>query len=211
MSPPLRTLDKTRILTRAEIATVIADLKRKRRSINTRQNLIVFRLSACCGLRVSEISGLRLCDVETGGPHPHVLIGESPAKRWRPRQVPLWWDPVTLADIDAWKHERIKAGAQPSDPLVCSQHRDTRGKRLSPRNLQHRWSVAIKVLGKDRAKRLSIQKGRHTFCLHALVSGRTIAEVRDAAGHANLATTAIYLRVVNSDEKVPGKLVDVER
>jgi len=59
----MRTLDRTRILTRCEIVRVIADLKRRRRSVNTRQNLIVFRLSACCGLRVSEISGLRLCDV----------------------------------------------------------------------------------------------------------------------------------------------------
>ena len=207
----LRSMDRTRILSRSEMAEVVAELKRKRRSVNTRQNLVVFRLSACCGLRVSEIAGLRLCDVQTVGPHPHILIPESPAKRWRPRRVPLWWDTETLVDIEAWKLERIESGAGSADPLVCSQHRDTRGKKLSPRNLQHRWSVAIKVLGKDRVKRLSIQKGRHTFCSHALVNGRTIAEVRDAAGHANLATTAIYLRAVNSDEKLPSQLVEVER
>ena len=96
--------------------------------MNTRQNLIVFRLSACCGLR--RLGDLRpaLCDVETVGPHPQILIPESPAKRWRPRTVPLWWDRDTLADIEAWKRERIEAGAQASDPLVCSQHKDTRGK-----------------------------------------------------------------------------------
>jgi integrase/recombinase XerD len=210
MKMSLRSMDRTRILSDIEMAKVVADLKRKRRSVNTRQNLIVFRLSACCGLRVSEIAGLRLCDVQTDGPHTHILIPESPAKRWRPRRVPLWWDLGTLADIEAWKLERVESGATPSDPLVCSQHRDTRGKRLSPRNLQHRWSVAIKVLGKDRVKRLSIQKGRHTFCSHALATGRTIAEVRDAAGHANLATTAAYLRIINDDDEVPAKFVDIE-
>jgi integrase len=203
MKISMRTLDKTRILTRCEIVRVIADLKRRRRSVNTRQNLIVFRLSACCGLRVSEISGLRLCDVETVGPHPQILVPESPAKRWRPRTVPLWWDRETLADIEAWKRERIGAGAQGSDPLVCSQHKDTRGKKLSERNLQHRWTVAIKVLGKERVKRLSIQKGRHSFCSHALAGGRTITEVRDAAGHAKLATTYMYVHAVHGDEDLP--------
>jgi integrase/recombinase XerD len=199
MNSQLRSIDRMRILSRSEIAEVIADLKRKRRSVNTRQNLVVFRLSACCGLRVSEISGLRVCDVQTGGPRPHILIPETAAKRWRPRTVPLWWDAGTLADIEAWKAERIEAGAKPTDPLVCSQHKDTRGKTLSARNLQHRWTVAIKVLGEDRVKRLSIHKGRHSFCSHALAGGRTIAEVRDAAGHANIATTTLYLHATQRE------------
>ncbi len=199
MSMPLSTMDKTRILTRTEIAQVIADLKRKRRSVNTRQNLIVFRLSACCGLRVSEIAGLRICDLQICGPHPHIFIPQATSKRWRPRRVPLWWDAETLADIQAWRLERITAGAQPADPLVCSLHKDTRGKLLSARNLQHRWGVAIKVLGSDRVKRLSIHKGRHSFCSHALAEGRTITEVREAAGHAKIATTYIYVHAVGRD------------
>jgi integrase len=138
-------MDRARILSRSEVASVIANLKGRRRSVNARQNLIVFRLSACCGLRVSEIATLRLCDVQTGGPHPHILIPETSAKRSRPRRVPLWWDRGTLADIEAWKVERFEAGAKPSDPLVCSQHKDAPGKQLSARNLQHRWMVAIKV------------------------------------------------------------------
>ncbi len=202
MNLPLSAMDQTRILTRPEITDVIADLKRKRRSVNTRQNLIVFRLSACCGLRVSEISGLRLGDVQTDSPCPHILISEAAAKetaakRWRPRTVPLWWDAGALADIAAWKRERAAAGAQPSDPFVCSQHKDTRGKQLSARNLQHRWTVAIKVLGKERVKRLSIHKGRHSLCSHQLAGGRTIAEVREAAGHAKIATTIVYLHAVH--------------
>jgi integrase len=203
MRTPLKALDKTRILSQAEVANVVADLKRRRRSLNTRQNLIVFRLSACCGLRVSEIAGLRLCDVDANTVHPRILIREASAKRWRPRIVPLWWDWETLADLDAWKQERIRSGAQLGDPLVCSQHKDTRGKTLSLRNLQHRWMVAIKVLGRDRVKRLSIHKGRHSFCFHALAAGRTITEVRDAAGHAKMTTTYVYLHSLNGDARQP--------
>ena len=59
-----RSADPTKILTRRELAAVLADLRRKApRSKNTRLNLAVFRLAACCGLRASEIAKLRLGDV----------------------------------------------------------------------------------------------------------------------------------------------------
>ena len=51
-------VDQTKILGRSEIAETLTDQRRKaKRSINTRQNLVVFRLSTCCGLRASEIVG----------------------------------------------------------------------------------------------------------------------------------------------------------
>ena len=57
-------LDPTRILSRRELATVLADVKRSApRSANARRNLIVVRVACCCGLRVSEIAGLQLDDV----------------------------------------------------------------------------------------------------------------------------------------------------
>ena len=71
--------------------------------------------------------------------------------------------------------------------------------------------MAIKVLGKDRVKRLSIQKGRHSFCSHALAAGRTITEVRDAAGHAKLATTYMYVHAVHGDADLPVRLFNVDR
>ena len=48
-----RTADPTKILTRRELAAVLADLVESPRSPNTRMNLVLFRLAACCGLRAS--------------------------------------------------------------------------------------------------------------------------------------------------------------
>ena len=39
-------------------------------------------------------------------------------------------------------------------------------------------------------------------------SGRTLAEVRDAAGHASIATTSIYTHVAVQDDGEPGDLFD---
>jgi integrase len=53
---------------------------------------------------------------------------------------------------------------------------------------------------------VTIHHGRHTFISHALAGGRTLAEVRDAAGHANVAITSVYLHVAVDDEDVVGDL-----
>ena len=57
-------IDATKILTRSEIAAVLDELRRKRRSVNTRQDSVLFRLATCCGLRVSEVCGLSLANIK---------------------------------------------------------------------------------------------------------------------------------------------------
>jgi site-specific recombinase XerD len=52
----------------------------------------------------------------------------------------------------------------------------------------------------------TIRHGRHTFISHALAVGRTLAEVRDAAGHANVSITSGYLHVAVVDEAAVANL-----
>lgn len=201
-------MDSTKILTRSEIAKVLADLTRKRRSINTRQNAVIFRLATCCGLRVSEVVGLSLANMKLEGARPHIHVPAAIAKRGRARKVPLWWDAGTLSALQAWKAERTSQGADNKAPFVCSQSKGTQGKALSVRNAQSRWRVAIKALGAERQKVLSIHSGRHSFCSHSLAGGRSLPEVRDASGHANISTTSIYLHAVRDDDEQVGSLFD---
>ena len=46
---------------------------------------------------------------------------------------------------------------------------------------------------------MTIHHGRHTFVSHALAGGRTLAEVRDAAGHCSVLVTSAYLHVAVED------------
>jgi integrase len=50
--------------------------------------------------------------------------------------------------------------------------------------------VACKALGAARLRTLTIHHERHTFISHALAGGRTLAEARAVAGHANVAVTS---------------------
>lgn len=202
-------VDQTKILSRSEIAAVVGELKRKaRRSRNTLQNLIIFRLATCCGLRVSELIGLRLSDVRLGLARPYLNIPRGIAKGGKARRVPLWWDRGTLDDLERWKAARVAQGAGPADRFVCSQSVGSLETPMRRETARHRFIRACKILGAERQATLTIHHGRHSFVSHALAGGRSLAEVRDAAGHANVATTSIYTHVATDDDGTVGTLFD---
>ena len=84
LGPPIR-IDATKILSRRERAAVLADLHEKApRSANTWLNLILVRFSCCCGLRVSEIAGLRISDIRVEPTLPHIQsVGRRKGGRLR--------------------------------------------------------------------------------------------------------------------------------
>jgi integrase/recombinase XerD len=204
---PTWNLDQMKILTRRELAAVLADAKRlSARSANSRRNLVIVRLACCCGLRVSEIAGLTLTDVVVDGQRPHLRLPKAITKGKKARVVPLWWDADTLTDLAAWKAERIEQGARPADPFVCSVQAHLRGRPLQRAAIRRRFLSACKVLGSSRSRALTIHHGRHTFISHALAGGRSLAEVRAAAGHSNVSVTSAYLHIVVDDDEPIGHL-----
>ena len=198
-----RNVDATKILTRRELAAVLSDLKRKSpRSKNTAMNLLLIRLACCCGLRASEIAKLQIGDVRTELARPHIRIRCGASKGGRSRIVPLWWDAGTLADLAAWKNHRLQQTTDVEQPFLVSLIPGRAVKSFSRHTLRKRFRTACKVLGTTRVETLTIHHGRHTFISHALAGGRTLAEVRDAAGHGNVSITSGYLHVAVEDEAV---------
>ena len=122
--------------------------------------------------------------------------------------MPLWWDAQTLADLTGWKQERIEQGAGPGDLFVCTQSSSAFGHQLNRLDARQRFIRMCRVLGKERQAYLTIHHGRHSFISHALAGGRSLAEVRDAAGHANIATTSVYVHIATDDGDEPGDLFD---
>jgi integrase len=202
-----RPLDATKILTRRELAAVLNDLKRKApRSKNTRLNLALFRLACCCGLRASEIAQLQVADVRTELARAHIRIRNGAAKGGRSRMVPLWWDAGTLEDLAAWKAARLHDGAGADQPFLASLIPGRAVKPFSRHTLRKRFRTACKVLGAARLESLTIHHGRHTFISHSLAGGRSLAEVRDAAGHCNVSITSGYLHVAVDDQAGVGNV-----
>lgn len=198
-------IDSTKILTTSEIKSILLDLSkaRKRRTVGQRQNRVIFRLATCCGLRVSEIAGLRWNDVHLGIDRPHIRLPASICKGHKARTVPLWWDAGTLADIQVWQDE---VGLDRLALVVSARSLGSEGHRLDRRNLRPKFLRACACLGIERARSLTIHHGRHSFVSHALRAGRSLAEVRDAAGHANVSVTSLYTHVAVEDDGSVGSI-----
>ncbi|MCX7429251.1 MAG: site-specific integrase, partial [Planctomycetia bacterium] len=176
------------------------------RSPSMHLNLLVFRFSCCCGLRRAEIAGLRFTDLVLSGARPCILVRKDNTKgkdgHRRARKVPLWWDSQTLADIRGWVEFRKKMGATANDRVVCGVSTVNYGKPLTGLLLATRWKTAIRCLGPERVRQLSIHCGRHSFCSLSKSAGHSSIEIRDAVGHTSEATTNLYLHAVEA-ENIP--------
>ena len=198
------TVNESSILSRAEVAAVLADLDRRaKRSVNTRQTRAVFALATFCGLRASEIGGLRLRDCRFGIRKPVIRLPASICKGHKSREIPLWRLPSALAILQGWHTERVKVEvgqARPSDLYVCTQAQGSQGHPVTRQALRRRFIAALSVLGEERQDMLTLHSGRHTCASHLLAAGWPLPLVRDMLGHANLSTTSIYSHIVVDDE-----------
>jgi integrase/recombinase XerD len=143
------------------------------------------------GLRVSEIVGLKLGDVdlERG-------VVAALGKGGKRRLVPI--GEVALAHLEAYLAAREKDDARRRD-------RGRRGKDSavlfrSPRGGPLTRQAFWKIVGRY-ARAAGIRGGahphrlRHSFATHLLTGGADLRSVQTLLGHANVATTEIYTHV----------------
>jgi integrase len=103
-----------------------------------------------------------------------------------------------------YPHSRLSAEAD--QPFLASLIPGRSVRLFSRHTLRKRIRTACKALGAARLEMLTIHHGRHTFISHALAGVRTLAEVRDSAGHCNVSITSSYLHVAVDDEAAVGNL-----
>ena len=141
-----------------------------------------------CGLRISELVGLSINDVNRRQGWVRVR-----GKGDKERMVPL-----TESSLDALEHmlaERgVSAGPGPDGPLPVFVN--PRGGRLTTRSLRRIVTGLLPVTGERGGS--SPHALRHSFATHLLDHGADLRAVQELLGHAQLATTAIYTHVTKS-------------
>lgn len=127
-----RAVDQSQILTTGEVDQVFIDLRRKQtHSTGTRQNLVIFELAVCYGLRATEISRLRIRDVVITDHQAYLdtvtlkkrgRISAKTGRKLAParRRVPLGIAPAAQADLAFWKRHRKAMHAPDDAPFVCT-------------------------------------------------------------------------------------------
>jgi integrase/recombinase XerC len=136
-----------------------------------------------CGLRVSELCGLRVEDVNFSEQFVRVR-----GKGKKERLVPIG-EPALRAIQMYWGLLLEPPGS--SQPVFCA---DT--KKRSPLNriqLARRLKNYLIIAGLDPA--LTPHKLRHSYATHLLDAGADLRSVQELLGHAHLITTQVYTHV----------------
>jgi integrase/recombinase XerD len=156
-------------------------------AIGVRDRAMLETLYAC-GLRVSELVGLRLGQVNLRQGVVRIL-----GKGSKERLVPLGEE--ALSWIRRWVAEgrpALLAGDRSNDVLFPSQ----RGRVMTRQTFWHRIRTHAAAAGIT--KHLSPHTLRHAFATHLLDHGADLRVVQLLLGHADLSTTQIYTHVAQA-------------
>ena len=144
----------------------------------------VLELLYASGIRVSELVGLDVDDVDRGRRLLRVL-GKGRKERSVPYGVPA------ERALDAWLTRGRPALATPdSGPALLL---GLRGRRLDAR--EARRTVHAATAGVPGAPDIGPHGLRHSAATHVLEGGADLRSVQELLGHASLATTQIYTHV----------------
>jgi len=143
----------------------------------------MLHLCFACGLRVSELTGLRLVDL-TLQPHPSVLVH---GKGRRERCLPLWKQTATA--LRAWLAVR---GAASTPEVFVNARREPMTRSGFEYILEKHASTASKHCPSLSTKRISPHLLRHSCALTQAT--KDLRKVSLWLGHAHLQTTEIYTR-----------------
>jgi integrase/recombinase XerC len=145
------------------------------------RDLAMLELFYSTGMRLSELAGLSLGDVD--------LLSDQAKVRGKGRKERLV--PVGSRAVSALRrYLRVR------EEIVAQRGSDrralfvsVRGRRLPPRSIQRLMHRLFDAIGGDQ---LRVHSLRHTFATHLLDAGADLRAVQELLGHASLSTTQIY-------------------
>lgn len=149
-----------------------------------KRDLAIVEVLYGTGIRVSELVGLNLADIDRDRNTLRV-IGKGNRERIVPLGLPA------LRALEAWLNSgRQELVTKESDSSVFV---GTRGKRIDQRVVRDVVYEATNALGRN--LRLGPHALRHSAATHLLEGGADLRTVQEILGHSSLATTQIYTHV----------------
>ena len=147
------------------------------------RNLAVVELFYATGMRLSELQGLDVADLDVVADRARVR-----GKGRKERIVPLGGAAARALRRYYEARDRVLEQAPRGDrrAVFVSQT----GKRLTVRQVQNVVGAFLKWVADETG--LSTHSLRHTFATHMLDAGADLMAVKELLGHASLSTTRIY-------------------
>lgn len=165
------------VLSRKEIEGIIL-------KINNKKHKLMMGVAYGAGLRISEVIGLRVGDVDLKNLTIHVKGGKGKKDR------------MTIFSKKLVRGLRERSEDKIGNSLLFESER---GGKLSTRTAQVVFSTALR---QARIKKpATFHSLRHSFATHLLENGTDIRYVQELLGHSNIRTTQRYTQVTNPSLK----------
>jgi integrase/recombinase XerC len=149
------------------------------------RNRAIFETLYSCGLRVSELAGLNVFDLDVSGATVRVM-----GKGSRERIVPIGRQ--ALAAVIGYRRRLEREGGSAADqdgPLFLNKF----GQRLTTRSIARILQQLVRACGL--LTPASPHTLRHSFATHLLDAGADLRTVQELLGHKSLSTTQKYTHV----------------
>lgn len=160
---------------------------------DTPRDRVFLEVAYGCGLRLSELIHLQVCDIDSARMVIHVRQGKGAKDRLVPLSRRL------LADLRAyWRLYR---------PLTWLFPGDNPAQPISAANMQRRLRQLVKRVGLT--KHCSMHTLRHSYATHLLEAGVDVFTVQMLLGHRHLETTTVYLHVSTQRLQQTPSLLDL--
>jgi len=148
-----------------------------------RRDRAILELLYACGVRVSELSGLNVEDVNFK--ECLVLVrGKGRKERIVPFGRPC--SAALGAYLDGRKSRELRHIEEKQNPLFLNHL----GTRITPRSIARLIEKYVRRSGLN--QRVSPHALRHSFATHLLNSGADLRSIQELLGHQNLSTTQKY-------------------
>ncbi len=169
-----------KINSRLPIVLSRSDIEKILNSLENSKHRLMISLGYAAGLRVSEVVGLKVRDIDLN----ELIIHIKNAKNKKDR--------ITVFPEKLKKDiQNLIAGKNGNDFVFESN----RGGKLTTTSLQKVFKKALKKSGNK--KEATFHSLRHSFATHLLENGTDVRYVQELLGHSNIRTTQIYTKVTN--------------
>lgn len=150
-------------------------------------NLVLFT-----GLRVSEISNLKIGDIELKTKDPYLIVRNG--KRGKKRDVYLDKELVKhLKNFISWKKKSMCEVVEVDSPLFTGRN----GSKCATITLMKSFKRAIEE--SHLPLHYSIHSARHTYATFLLHATKNLRYVQKQLGHSKISMTALYADVLPSE------------
>ena len=144
---------------------------------------LLLSLIYAAGLRLGEVSRLRVGDIDVDRGMLHVRGGKGNKDRY-----------TLLGDVVC---RQLADYPRPDDPKAYLFPGTAPGRHLNARSIQKVFQQACARAGI--AKRATVHTLRHSFATHLLEQGTGLRHIQELLGHSSSRTTEIYTHVSSSE------------